>query len=167
MERSLLVLRDLLHLTVKLRSRSLIYTAAVGQSTLAHSLEHTQHTRCVNVGRELRRVEAHLHMALSRKVVYLGWLHLVHHLNHTHRVAQVGIVKMEMRTSLQMSDALTEIHRRATDCAVHIITFFQQELGEERTVLTGNTCNQCYFSFHKFNMFLICNFHSFILWRNR
>ena len=88
-------------------------------------------------------------MALRGKVVYLSRSHSAYNLNHAHRIAQVGIVQMEMRTSLKMGYTLTKIHRRAADGAVHIIPLVQQELSEERAVLPCDTCYQRYFSFHK------------------
>ena len=137
MERSVLVLRNLLHLAVKLRSRSLIHTASLGQSTLADCLKDAEYTGGVHISSKLRRVEAHLHMTLSSKVIHLSRLHLVHHLNNTLRVAKVGIMKMEIGAAFQMSDALTIINGRTTDCSVHVITFLQQQLSQIRAILSS------------------------------
>ena len=77
-------------------------------------------------------------MALCGKVVYFVRLYLFHHLQDTHRVAEVGIVEVEIRMPLQVGDTLTVVHRRAAYGAVYVITFLQQELGKERAVLPGN-----------------------------
>ena len=109
MEWSVLVLRNLLYLTIKLRCGSLIHTAGIGQTALADSLQDTEHTCCIYVGSKLRRVEAHLYVALSCEVINFGWFHLVHHLNDAHRVTEVGIMKVKVWLAFQMSDTLTEI----------------------------------------------------------
>ena len=57
MERGFLVLRDLLHLAIKLRGRSLIDAAGLGKSALAYGLKNAQHARSIDVGRELRSIE--------------------------------------------------------------------------------------------------------------
>ena len=148
MERSILILRNFFHFAIQLRCGRLIDAALICQATQTDGLEHTEYTHCIDISRELWRVEAHLHMALSGKVVNLCWLHLTDYLEHGHRVAQVGIVKVEVWSAFQMSDALTIIDRRTADGAMHFITLRQKELRKVRTVLTGDTCNQCNFSFH-------------------
>ena len=62
---------------------------------------------CVYIGSKLRRVEAYLYVALSSQIVNLGRFHLVHHLDDTHRVAEIGIVKMEVGLAFQVGDTLT------------------------------------------------------------
>ena len=108
-ERRVLVLRHFLHLAIELGGRSLIDAATVGQSQLAHSLQDAQHTHGIHIGRVFGRVEAHLHMALSREVVDFGWTDHTDDTQHTHRVAEVGIVQVEVGLAFQMSNARTEI----------------------------------------------------------
>ena len=55
---------------------------------------------------------------------------------------------MEVWLSLKMSYSLTIVNRRTTDDSVNLITLLKQELGEITSVLSGNTGNQCNFSFH-------------------
>ena len=107
MEWSILVLRNLLHLAIELGSGSLIHTAGICQSALADGLKDAEHTCGVYIGSKLRRVEAYLYVALSSQVVNLGRFHLVHHLDDTHRVAEIGIVKMEVGLAFQVGDTLT------------------------------------------------------------
>ena len=87
MERGLLVLRDLLHLAIKLRGRSLIDAAGLGKSALAYGLKNAQHTRSIDVGRELRSIERNLHMALSRQIINLIRFYHPYYLQDTHRIA--------------------------------------------------------------------------------
>ena len=109
MEWSVLVLRNLLYLTIKLRCGSLIHTAGLLQTALADCLQNTEYTCCIYVGCKLRRVEAHLYVALSCEIINFGWFHLVHHLDDAHRVTEVGIMKVKVWLAFQMSDTLTEI----------------------------------------------------------
>lgn len=139
MEGCLLVLGHLLDLAVELGGRSLIDAACVAQTAEAHSLEDAENTGSVDIGRELGRVERYLHVALCREVVDFVGTHLRHNLHDRHRVAQVGVVEVEMRLAFEVGDALAEIDRRAADGAVHVIPLLKQELGQEATVLAGDT----------------------------
>ena len=107
MEWSILVLRNLLHLAIELGSGSLIHAAGLLQTALADGLKDAEHTCGVYISSKLRRVEAYLYVALSSQVVNLSRFHLVHHLDDTHRVAEIGIVKMEVGLAFQVGDTLT------------------------------------------------------------
>ena len=144
-ERCFLVLRHLLHLAVKLAGRGLVDAARGGQSALAHGLKDAQHAGGIDIGGELGRVERHLHVALRRKVIYFVGAHLANYLNKAHRVAQVGVVQVEVRVSFKMGDAFAEIDRRAAYGAVHVIPLLKQELGKERAVLPRYPRNQRFF----------------------
>ena len=111
MERGVLVLRHLLNLSIEFGRGGLIHAARLGESRLADSLKDAQHPGRVNVGRELRRVERHLDVALRREVVHLVRSHAVHHLDQTHRVPQIGVMEMEIRLPLKVRDPLTVVHR--------------------------------------------------------
>lgn len=74
-------------------------------------------------------------MALCRQIIDFVRTYLAHDLHDAHRVAQVGVVQVEVRASLKMRDALAVVHRRAADSAVNIISFLQQELGKVGAVL--------------------------------
>lgn len=137
-ERGLLVLRDLLHLAVELRGRGLVDAAALGQTAQAHGLKDTQHARCIDIGGELRRVERHLHVALGREVVDFVGTHLADHLDDAHRVAEIGVVQVEIRFSLQMGDTFAVVGRRTADRAVDVVPLLQQQFSQERAVLACN-----------------------------
>ena len=141
MERRQLILRHLFHLAVKLRRRSLVDAARILQPAQTHRLQDTQHPRCIHVGRELRRVERYLHMALCRQIINLIRTYLGHNLHNRHGIPQVSIMQMEMPPTLKMGYTFAEIHARTPDSAMHIITLLQQKLGQERSVLTRNPGN--------------------------
>lgn len=145
-ERGLFVLRNLLDLAVELRSRSLIDAAGLSQTAQAHGLKDTQHARGIDIGGELRRVERHLHVALSRKVIDLVGTHRADHLDDAHRVAEVGVVKVKMGFAFEMGDALAVIGRRAADRAVDIVPFRQQKFSQKRAVLARDSGDES--SFH-------------------
>ena len=119
----ILVLRNLLYLAIKLGCGSLIHTAGLLQTALTDSLQDTEHTCSIYIGCKLRRVKTYLNVALSGEVINFGWFHLVHHLNDAHRVAQVGIMKVEIRFTFQMSDTLAVVSRGTANGAMHIVTF--------------------------------------------
>ena len=108
-ERGILILGYLLDLTIKFRSGGLVDVAGVGQAAEAYGLEDAEHTGGIYIGGELGGVEADLHVALGSEVIDLVGTHLAHHLDKAHRVAQVGIVKVEIRVALQMGDTFAVV----------------------------------------------------------
>ena len=109
MKRSVLVLRYFLHLAVKFRSGSLINTARFSQIALSYCFQDTQYAGRIDICGEFRGIERYLYMALCGKVVYFVRLYLFHHLQDTHRVAEIGIVEVEIRMPLQVGDTLTVV----------------------------------------------------------
>ena len=142
MERRILVLRHLLHLSVQFGGRCLVDPARPGQSALADGLQDPEDTGRVDVRRIFRRVETHLHMALRREIVDLVRTYLCDDLDQAHRVTHVRIMQVEVRPSLQMRDTLPEIDGTTADDAVHVIPLFQQEFRQVRTVLSGHAGNE-------------------------
>ncbi len=110
MERSILVLRHLLNLSIKLGSRSLINTTGMCEPALTYSLKNTQHTCSVYISCKLRGIKRHLHMALGSKIIDLVGSHLAYYLKERHRITKVSIVKVKILMSLKMSYALTIIN---------------------------------------------------------
>ena len=47
-------------------------------------------------------------------------------------------MKVELGMSLEMGDALTEVDGRAADGAMYLIALLYKELGQKRTILTGD-----------------------------
>ncbi len=116
------------------------------QAAEAHRLQHPQHAGRVHVGGELRRIETDLYVALRGQVVDFIGTDLRDDLYQAHRIAEIGVMEVEMRTALEMRDALPPVDRRTADDAVNLVAFFQQELGEVRTVLPGHARYQCFFT---------------------
>ncbi len=140
-EGGILVLRHLLDLAVELGCRGLVDAAGVLESAEAHGLEDAEHACGVDVGGELGGVERDLDMALGGEVVDLVGAHVAHYLEDRHRVAQIGVVEVEIGASLEVGDALAVVDRRAADGAVDVISLLKQQLRQKRPVLTGDACD--------------------------
>ena len=145
MERSVFILGDLLYLAVQLGGGGLIDAAGVLQAAEAHSLQHAQHAGGIDIGCELRHIEADLHMALGGQIVDLIRAHGADNREDAHRIAQIAVVQVEVGVTLQMGDALTVINGGAADNAVDIVALLKQKLCQIAAVLTGNTGDQCFF----------------------
>ena len=77
-------------------------------------------------------------MALGRKVIDLVGTHRADHLDDAHRVAEIGVVQVEIRFSLQMGDTFAVVGRRTADRAVDVVPLLQQQFSQERAVLACN-----------------------------
>ena len=145
MERRVLVLGNLLDLAVQLGCRCLIDAAGVLEAGQAHSLQHAQHAGGIDVSGELRHIKADLHMALGGEVVDLVGPHGADDGEDAHGVAQIAVVQVEVRVTLQMGDALAVIDGGAADNAVDVVALFQQELCQIAAVLAGDAGDECFF----------------------
>ena len=144
-ERCVLVLGNLLDLAVQLGRRCLIDAAGVLEAGQAHSLQHAQHAGGIDVGGELRHIKADLHMALGGEVVDLVGPHGADDGEDAHGVAQIAVVQVEVRVTLQMGDALAVIDGGTADDAVDVVALFQQELSQIAAVLAGDAGDECFF----------------------
>ena len=93
MKRRCLTLRNLLHLAVQLRGRSLINLAGLCQPTDADSLQNTQNTKCIYITRIFRCIKRHLHMTLCRKIINLIRSDLIHKTNQTRRIREITVMQ--------------------------------------------------------------------------
>ena len=123
MEGGILILRHLLYLSVKLGGTGLINLTAIFQVVGADCFQDAEHTYSIHISSELGGIEADLYMALSSQIVYLCGLYLTYQLDQRHRVAHVGIVKVEVRCAFEMCDALTVIYGTAADDAMDFVAF--------------------------------------------
>ena len=80
---------------------------------------------------------SHLDVALGGEVVDFVGPDLADDLQHRHRVAEVGIVEVEMRQALKMRYALSEVDAAASDGSMYVVALRKQKLSQERAVLTG------------------------------
>ena len=124
MEGGVLVLGHLFYLAVELGGAGLIDAAGLLQMAGAHGLEDAQDARGIDIGGELGRVEADLHVALGGQVVDLVGTHLVNNLHDGHGVAQVGIMEVEVGLALEVGNALAEIDAGASYNTMYFISFF-------------------------------------------
>ena len=88
-------------------------------------------------------------MALGRKVIDLVGAHRADHLDDAHRVAEVGVVEVEMGFAFEMGDAFAVVGRRAADRTVDVVPFRQQKFSQKRAVLARDSGDES--SFHILN----------------
>ncbi len=91
-ERRILVLRDGLDETVKLRSRRLIESHVVLEAAGAHGVEQTQGTESVDIASIFGHVEGDLDVRLCAEVVDLGWLDLRDDIHKVGAIRQIAMV---------------------------------------------------------------------------
>ena len=82
-------------------------------------------------------------MALGGEVVHLVGAHFGDYLHYRHRVAEVGVVEVEVGMAFEVGDAFAEVYRRAAYHAVDVVAFVEEEFGEVASVLTGDTGDEC------------------------
>lgn len=150
---------NFLYLTIELGGRCLVDLAGLLQVVGADCLKDAEYTNGINIGCELRGIEADLYVRLGCKVVDLGGLHLAYELDERHRVAHIGIVEVEIRGALKVGDTLTVINGAAADDAVNFIALRKKELTQIRTVLACNASD-------KGNVFLFCCHSLYIKFNN-
>ena len=142
-----LLLRHLLHLAEQLRGGCLVNLAFLLQTEDTYGLEEAQRAYRVGFGGVFRAVERHLDMALGGEVIDLVGLHFLDDAHERRRVGHVAIMQCEQAfvfhvahpfVEVEVFDAACVERRGATDDAVHLVAFFQEELGEEGAVLASD-----------------------------
>ena len=134
--------RNLLHLAVQFGGRSLIHLAAFRQPAHANRFQHAQNTQGIHVARIFRRVERHLHMTLRRQIVDFVGLDFAHQPNQAGRIRQVAVMQVNCLLLNQVVNARRVGNGRTADNTMHLIVFFEQELRQIGTILTGDAGNQ-------------------------
>ena len=114
----------------------------------ADRFEQTQRAERVGVGRVLRRLEAHLHVALGGQVVDLVGLCFLHDADQVRCIGEVAIVHEKARASLvrvdiEMIDTSGVERRRAALDAMDNVALPQQQLSKIGAVLPGHARDQC------------------------
>ena len=84
MERSVLILRDFLHLSVEFRSGCLVDAAGLFEMVCPHCFQHAEYSCCIDICCEFWRVEADLNVALGCEVIDFIRLHRTDHLHERH-----------------------------------------------------------------------------------
>jgi len=81
-------------------------------------------------------------VALGGEVVDFVRANLVEDLDDRHRVAEVGVVKVEVPVAFEVGYTFPEVNGGTTDGAMYVVTFIKEKLREEGSVLAGNTGNK-------------------------
>ena len=136
---------------VHLRARRLIELHRLRSIQVPDRLEQPQAAQADDVGRVERLVERDAHMALGAQVIHLVRPDLFHDHRQAGRVGKVGVVQMEPLVNRRIAreevvDALAIQTAGTPDQPVHfVIGLAQEELGEIRPVLAGDSRDQTAF----------------------
>ena len=80
-------------------------------------------------------------MALCGKVINFVRLHFGYNPNQAYRVGHVPIMQMKTWVRKQRFNPFLFIHGGTAHNPVDFIVFFQQKIGQVRTILSGNPSN--------------------------
>ena len=141
-ERRRLALRHLAHQAKHFAARRLIKTRLGG--AFANRLEQPHGCHPRHIPGVFRDVEAHAHVALRAEMVDLVRLNRVHRLVRRDRVGEVAVVEKEvvvgkMRILVNAVEAFRVKRRCAPDHAVHLVALGEEQFGEIRAVLSGDS----------------------------
>jgi len=134
MERRLLALWHLAHLAEHLARRRLVEAAA--QIALADRVEEAKSADGHDICRVLGDVEADANVALRAEVVDLVGLDRAHQLVEHGAVPEIAVEELDL--AVEMIDARAVERARTAHHAVHVVALLEQDLGEIRSVLTGD-----------------------------
>ncbi len=104
-----------------------------------HGLKQPEGADGVDFGRIFRHIKRHFDMALGCEIIYLVRLNLGYNSNERRRVGHVAVVQVEHTAVVHVAHPFVEIdmfdafgveRRAAAHDAVHLIAFFDKELGE-------------------------------------
>ena len=114
-----------------------------GQSEQPHRFQQSQCAYAVSVGSIFGRVEAHLHVAHCREVVYLVRLHLLHYAGDVHRISHIAVVQdeiamLQVRILVDMVYPLGIEHRCTALDAMNDVSLLQKILAQVGSVLSGH-----------------------------
>mmetsp|Transcript_6988 Transcript_6988/g.11601 ORF Transcript_6988/g.11601 Transcript_6988/m.11601 type:complete len:240 (+) Transcript_6988:495-1214(+) len=141
-------LRDLLDLSVKLRGGCLVETHSLFETSSTDGIEHTQDTDSVTVSGVLWHIKGNLDVGHGTEIVDLSWLDIGDDGNQVGGVAKITVMKEDLDSSfvtvsVDVVDTTSVEARRTTDDTVDGVALFEQEFSQVRTILTGDTRDQC------------------------
>jgi len=141
-------LGDLTHLTIKLRGGGLVELGEVNQATRANSIQQTKSANTIGLGGVLRHLEGHSDVRHGSKIVHLVGFDFAHDVEKIGGVTKITIVKEKLQSSLmsisvKVVDTRSVEGRGPSDDTVNFVTLGKKKLSQVRTILTGDTSDQC------------------------
>ncbi len=113
---------------------------------VAQGFQDTERSGSYDIGGVFGLIEADAHVGLGREVVDFIGLNLFEDVAQAGAVRHIAIMQAEgdlfMRIRIDGVQAIGVEGGSAADHAVHLVAFGQQEFGQERTILPGNTENE-------------------------
>ena len=143
-----LFLRNLLHQSVHLGTRSLIKSGL--RSHLPHRIQQPDRSQPRHISRKFRNIETHPHMALRRQIVNLVRFRLPENFDHRTRIAQIPEVQKDLGPlfvpiPIDPIQPLRVEAGRSADNSMHLIPLLKQKLRKVRAVLPRDPGNQSFF----------------------
>ena len=119
-----------------------------GRGLVSQNFHDSQCAHGGGVARTFRDVEAEPDMRLPCQMIELVRLHFADNSSNRGGVVQIGIVQeqtlvVDVFVNIQMLESRPFHGAGTPDEAVDFVAFFQQQFGQVRTVLTGDTGNEC------------------------
>ena len=139
-------MRDLLHLAVHFRARSLIEAHGLAAADIAHGFQHTQRSHRRNLRRVHRLVERYANVTLAAEIVNLIRLDDLDQFFKAAAVGKIAIVQKETDVCFvnileDVDDAAAVERGRTANDAVHLVALLEQEFGKIGAVLAGDAGN--------------------------
>ena len=163
MKRRSLLLGNFFHLAVQFRSRCLVNPCLPVQTQDPHGLQDAQNADGIHISGIFRNIKGHLDMRLGCQIVDLVRLHQTDDAHKRRRVCQVPVMQRYRMRGQQMIDSGCIGDGCAAGDAVNLISFFQKKFCQIGTILSCDTCNQCFFYHTSFLNFLNLFHYSFII----
>lgn len=141
-------LRHRLHLAIHLAARSLVETGL--HAGLPDRFQNADRPHSGHIGGVFGNIKTDPHMTLRPEVVDLVGLQLIEELGQIDRIREVAVVEekphpINVRILVKVIDAGRVEGAGPADNPVHLIALGDQQVGQVGTVLTGDSCDECFF----------------------
>ena len=145
-KRGVFRLGDLSDFTKEFAGGSLVNACFPGESQQSYGLQEAEGPHPVGIGHIFRRIETHHHVAHGRQVVNFIGLHLLDDPRQVHRIGHIAVMEgeipvLDVGVLIDMVYPLGIEEGTAPFQSVYHIPFFQEELAQVGTILSGDTSN--------------------------
>ena len=147
-ERCLFRLRHLLRLAIHLAARGLVKMGA--NSGFADRFQNADRSYAGNVGGVFGNIETDTDVALRAEMIDFIRFQIVEQFHQINRVRQIAVMEeqpdpVDVRVNIKMIDARGVECAGAADNSVHLVAFFDQQIGQITAVLAGNAGDEARF----------------------
>ena len=137
-ERSTLVLRYFLNLSIKLGGACLIYFRNFFALQYSHGFEKSQSAHSIGIGSVFGHIKRNFHVALSGKIIYFVGLNFLDYSNQRAGVGHIAVMEIDEAFPLHVAHPFIEIKMLNAPCveraasandAMHFVALFEQKFG--------------------------------------